>query len=74
MDLSQFVVNNKTNCYRAFKQGINHKDYKSPDGRKLINLARKALRYSPTTWSGDIYWQIWKQYKSIVIDGNNEAK
>jgi hypothetical protein len=69
MDLFQFVVNNKTNCYRAFKLGINHKDYKTTEGRKLILLARKALKYSHTTWSGDIYWQLWKQYKSIVIDG-----
>jgi hypothetical protein len=70
MDRFQFVVNNKTNCYRAFKQGNNHTDYKTQEGRHLVTLARKELKYSAKTWSGDIYWQLWKQYKSIVIDGN----
>ena len=71
IDLFQFVVNHKTDCYRAFKLSVEHKGYKLPDGLRLIEMARKELRYSPRTYSGDIYMVLYRTYKGIVIDGAN---
>lgn len=64
----KFIVNNKVNCYRAFKNGIKHKDFKTIDGKILIELARRELNYSIKTWSGDIYSTLWRYYKTIVIE------
>lgn len=63
-----FVVNNKTNCYRAFKTGVKHKDYKTVEGKNLVELARKDIGYSLKTWAGDIYHTLWKVYCKL----NNE--
>jgi hypothetical protein len=64
-----FVVMHKTDCYRAFKLNTKHEGYKSPEGQKLIELARQEIGYSDKTWSGDIYSSIYNTYKSIVVDG-----
>jgi hypothetical protein len=69
-----FVVMHKTDCYRAFKVSIDHEGYKSPEGKKLIELARQEIGYSDKTWSGDIYSSIYNTYKSIVVDGVNEPE
>ncbi len=69
-----FVVMHKTDCYRAFKVSIDHEGYKSPEGQKLIALARQEIGYSDKTWSGDIYSSICNTYKSIVVDGVNEPE
>jgi hypothetical protein len=61
-----FVVNNKTNCYRAFKTGIKHKDYKTDEGKKLVELARKDIGYSSKTWGGDIYHTLWEVYFKLI--------
>lgn len=68
-NLINFVVNNKTNCYRAFKESIDNNGFKSEEGSKLVKLAREQMNYSIKTWDGDIYAAIWRYYKAIVIDG-----
>ena len=68
-NLINFVVNNKTNCYRAFKESIDDNGFKTEAGKQLISDARKQINYSPKTWDGDIYSAIWRYYKAIVIDG-----
>lgn len=68
MERFDFVVRHKTDCYRAFKLGVGHRDYKSSEGLKLINMARKELNYSPRTYSGDIYVNLWKMYKEICVE------
>jgi hypothetical protein len=73
MQLFDFVVRHKTDCYRAFKLSDEHKGYKTPEGMKLINLVRSEIEYSPRTYNGDIYVVLWKMYKSIVIEGNNNG-
>lgn len=67
--LMEFIVNNKTLCYRAFKQGIEHKYYKTNYGQKLVDLARLKVPYSDKTWDGDIYRLLWRYYEMIVIEG-----
>ena len=64
----------KTDCYRAFKLNTKHEGYKSPEGKKLIELARQEIGYSDKTWSGDIYSSLYNTYKSIVVDGVNEPQ
>jgi hypothetical protein len=66
-----FVVRHKIDCYNAFKLSISHEGYKKPEGKKLIELARKEIGYSVKTWSGDIYSSLYNTYKSIVVDGKN---
>lgn len=68
IDRFAFIVRNKTDCYRAFKKGVGHRDYKSAEGMKLIEKARKELKYSPRTYSGDIYVILWKMYKEICVE------
>jgi hypothetical protein len=66
-----FVVKHKTDCYRAFKICADHKGFNTPEGSKLIELARKEIGYSRKTWDGDIYHALWRVYKGITVDGAN---
>jgi hypothetical protein len=66
--MCDFIVSNKTLCYRAFKQGIEHKYYKTDWGQKLVDKCRDSVGYSSKTWDGDIYHTIWRYYKMIVVD------
>lgn len=64
--LFEFIINNKTKCYNAFKLGIQYKDYKTTAGRTLIEAARRVLKYSDKTYSGDIYRTLWKAYEDYI--------
>lgn len=70
--LCDFIVQNKTLCYRAFKQGVGHKYYKTNYGQRLVDKARECIVYSDKTWDGDIYYLLWRYYKMIVVDGTLE--
>lgn len=61
-----FIVSHKTDCYRAFKICIGHKGFNTKEGSSLIELARKEVGYSVNTWDGDIYYALWRVYKSIT--------
>lgn len=65
MKRKRFVRDNLILCRKAFKHGNSHKDYKNPDGLKLIIKARKELNYSDTTYSGDIYYLLWNDFNEI---------
>ena len=64
-----FVVRHKTDCYRAFKICADHKGFNTKEGSFLIERARAELSYSKKTWDGDIYFALWRMYKTITIDG-----
>jgi len=64
--LFDFVILHKIDCYRAFKNSINHTGYKTPEGLLLIKKVREWIPYSNKTWDGDIYIRLWKLYTEIV--------
>ena len=64
----QFVIGHKNLCKQAFDIGTNHKYYKSIPGRRLIELARKELKYKNSSYSGDIYFGLWKQYEELYLN------
>ena len=66
-----FVVRHKTDFYRAFKISIDHEGFKTSEGSHLVDLARKEIGYSVKTWDGDIYYVLYRVYRSIAIDGVN---
>ena len=65
IDKKQFVIGNKNLCQKAFNIGTDHKSYKSIPGTKLIDLARKELKYKDSTYSGDIYFGLWRTYEEL---------
>ena len=60
-----FVLNHKLLCKKAFNIGTSHPDYKSIHGLKLIDLAREELKYKDSTYSGDIYYGLWRTYEEL---------
>ena len=66
----RFVVANLELCARCWEKGHWHKDAtKTVDGIKLVKKARKALKISPKTGSGDLYVLIMHQFRR-----SNKAK
>lgn len=62
----EFVKTNLKLCKEAFKNNPDpHKGYKTFNGRKLINLARKELDFSDGTYSGDIFNGLLSVYNEI---------
>lgn len=61
----QFVVKFKRICGVAFKKGTGFKDYKSKEGRIVVELAREKLGYKDTTYAGDIYVRLAKTYNKV---------
>ena len=68
-----FVAKYFNLCEELFSINISHKGYKSKKGRKLIELARRELKYKETTYSGDIYFQLFRMYRNINnVASNNQ--
>lgn len=61
----EFVTKFKRICGIAFKKGDGFKDYKSKEGRIVVELAREKLGYKDTTYAGDIYVRLAKTYKEV---------
>jgi hypothetical protein len=62
----KFIAKYRKLCRKSFRQGEGHKDWKTKEGRRLINLARKELKYRDTTYAGDIYYKLFQDYAGIV--------
>lgn len=65
IDRKQFIIGNKNLCREAFNIGTDHKSYKSISGSRLVEMARKELKYKDSTYSGDIYFGLWRTYEEL---------
>lgn len=63
----EFVIKYQILCRKAFKHGTGHRDYKTTDGMNLVGTARKELEYNDSTYSGDIYYGLWREYEELII-------
>ncbi len=63
----EFVLKHKSLCKKAFNIGTSHSHYKSIHGLKLIELARKELKYKDSTYAGDIYFGLWRQFEELFL-------
>ena len=65
--VENFVRCNYELCRRAFDVAQDHSGYKASEyGRRLVQLARDKMLYSPTTYSGDIYYRIFKTFDKVL--------
>jgi hypothetical protein len=64
-DKEVFIKNNLELCHKAFKDGGDHKNWKSYHGKILIKLAREKLCYKDTTYGGDIFYHLYCIYSTI---------
>jgi hypothetical protein len=66
MGFATFVKKNLSLCHKAFKDGNSHGNWKSDDGRKLVKKARKLIGYKDSTYSGDIFYRIGREYFKMI--------
>lgn len=59
----EFIKLHKKLIKKASKHGTSHSCYDSPEGRKLVRKARRQLKYANSTYSGDIYALLMRDFK-----------
>lgn len=60
-----FIVKYQTLCDKMFANGATHSDYKTTDGLQLVGLARRELKYSDTTYGGDILYGLFREWQNL---------
>lgn len=60
-----FVHRHLKLCRKEFSDQRGHHSWKRPGGRKLVDLARTELGYSPCTTSADIYRMVFCSYADL---------
>jgi hypothetical protein len=68
----KFIAKYHKLCRKSFRQGESHKDYKTKEGRRLIALGRKELKYKDTTYSGDIYYKLFREWGLMNIEADKK--
>lgn len=73
----RFIERYEMICIKAFRNGYGHLDYNTNTGKELIKLAREELGYGPTTYAGDIYYLLGRDYRDLLkarkIDGQMQS-
>ena len=64
----EFVLKHENICKVAFAEGTSHSHYKTIPGSLLVKMAREELKYKDPTYSGDIYFGLWKQYEELKFE------
>ena len=65
--INQFLETNKALFDKFDKTGTVHASWKTIEGRKIVELARKEIGYSSTTANSDIFYSLFRRY----VDGSN---
>ena len=62
----KFVMDHMDLCQEVFTGVNSREEYKSPEGRSLVELARHELNYSPKTVPTDIYHRLFESYEYLI--------
>ena len=65
---NQFILDNKGKLYNAFRHGLVEDGHNTEEGKRVVDLARVELGYSPKTWDGDIYNALYRNWFRLVVE------
>lgn len=64
-DRKKFIRENKALFDKMNHNKLLYGDWKSKEGKEIIEKARRQLKYSDKTSSCDIFWNLMRLYKKI---------